>query len=290
MDPLPSVETPPAPANGARPACLDCGTPLVGPYCHGCGQRDQPPDLPVRHIVADALGDALAWDGRVLQTARTLLRQPGALAVDWASGRRSRHVAPFRLYLLCSLLFVGVSAGYELAKDALVPVTETAEEDAAQLRDNLRGGIPQGKTEAVARYIEGMVGLGVRWMFVLMPLGGFGLYVLYGLRRRSYAAHFVLAIHVFCVVVLLLAVRRLIQLAVTLATGDTLAHVNGTINTLVILAVFAASYVYATLSIRRFYGVSTIKAIASAPAVTVGPVVAWIALLLTGMFLILAWP
>ncbi len=290
MDPLPSVETPPAPTTGARPACLDCGATLVGPYCHACGQRDQPPDLPVRRLVTDALGDALAWDGRVLQTVRTLLREPGVLAVDWAAGRRARHVAPFRLYLLCSLLFVGVSAGYGLAKDALVPVTETAEEDAAQLRDNLRGAFPQEKIEPVARYFEAMIGLGVRWMFVLMPLGGFGLFVLYGLRRRSYAAHFVLAIHVFCVVVLALAVRRLVQLVVTLATGDTLAHVNGTLNTVVILAVFAVSYIYAVLSIRRFYGVSTIKAIASAPAVTVGPVVAWMGLLLTGMFLILAWP
>ncbi len=135
-----------------------------------------------------------------------------------------------------------------------------------------------------------MIALGSRWMFVLMPLGGFGLYVLYGLRRRSYAAHFVLAIHVFCVVVLLLALRRLVQLAVVLAGGDTLAHLNGPANTAVILGVFALSYVYATLAIRRFYGVGTVKAVASAPAVTVGPVVAWFGLLLGGMFLILAWP
>ncbi|MEL7363021.1 MAG: DUF3667 domain-containing protein, partial [Bacteroidota bacterium] len=264
----------------------DCETPLVGPFCHACGQRDEPPDLPLRRVLSEALGDLLAWDGRVLQTGRTLLRAPGQLASDWAAGRRSRHVAPIRLYLLCSLVFVALSGGYAVTKGLTLDV---AAEDAAEqeeLRENLSRVLPTAKIDAVVVYLNAMSTLGSQWFFVLMPLGGFGLFVLYGLRRRSYPAHFVLAIHVFCVAILLLAARRAIQTGVLLAMGEK----SGTLNIALLLGAFAVAYVYAALSIRRFYGVGWVKAIASAPAVTVGPVAAWVALISTGMVLILAWP
>ena len=163
-------------------------------------------------------------------------------------------------------------------------------EEATDLRDGLRGVVPSGKVEAIASYIEGMGALGSRWMIVLMPFGGFGLFVLYGLQRRSYTAHFVLAIHVFCVVVLLLAVRRLVQLGVLLATGQTLVQISEVANTLMLLALFGVSYVFAALAIRRFYGVGLGRALASAPAVTVGPIAVWAGILATGMVLLMAWP
>ncbi|WP_412063206.1 DUF3667 domain-containing protein [Rubrivirga sp. IMCC45206] len=272
-------------------ACLNCEARLAGPYCAACGQRDEPPDLPLRRVLAGFAGDVFSFDGRVLQTLGVLLRRPGELSRDWAAGRRARHVAPFRLYLLCSLVFVGASASYELAKTVMDPPSaETAEEDAAERREMLRGTVPPAKVDRVADYLDGMMALGSRWFFLLMPLGGFGLYVLYHFRRPAYTAHFVLAIHVFCVVVLLLAARRLAQLVALVSIGDTLGHSFGAANWAVLGACFVASYVYAALAIRRFYGVGTLKALASAPAVTIGPVVAWMVIFATGMLVVVALP
>ena len=127
-------------------------------------------------------------------------------------------------------------------------------------------------------------------MFVLMPLGGFGLYVLYHLRRPSYAAHFVLAIHVFTVVMLMLAARRALQLAVTVAAQERLSELVHGLSDVLMWAVLALATLYAAASIRRFYGVGWARAVASAPAVTVGPLVGWTALFMVGYMVILALP
>ena len=282
---------PAAPDPAPEAACLNCGAGLVGPFCHACGQRDEPPELPARRIVQDALGDLFAWDGRVAQSLRTLVRHPGVLAEDWAAGRRARHVPPFRLYLLVSLVYVGLTAGYETAKDVFVvdPV-EAVDDDEEDLRESLKGFVPVAKVPALVAYAQAVISLGSRWMFVLMPLGGFGLFVLYGLRRRSYAAHFVLAIHVFTVVMLLLAARRLLQLAVAVLVQQRLGEaLHGASDGLALL-LFVVATGYAAASIRRFYGVGWGKAVLSAPAVTVGPVAGWVAIFIAGWMLILVLP
>ena len=53
---------------------------------------------------------------------------------------------------------------------------------------------------------------------------------------------------------------------------------------------FLTCYVYAVLSVRRFYDVSLAKALVSAPAVTVAPLLGWIGIIMVGLLLVLAWP
>jgi len=45
-------------------------------------------------------------DGRLGQTLPPLFFQPGKLAKDHFEGRRQRHVPPFRLFLICLLIFI----------------------------------------------------------------------------------------------------------------------------------------------------------------------------------------
>lgn len=282
------VLAPPVPGETHAARCLNCGAGLRGPFCHACGQPDQPVDLPAREIARGAVGDLFAWDGRFWATVRLLLERPGFLAAEWAAGRRARYIAPLRLYVIASLVFVGVSVVYEGAQDWLHdhPAAEAAEPE-----NRFQGYVPPDRVERADAYMEGMMRLGMRWFFVLMPLGGFGLYVLYNHRRSSYAAHFVLAIHVFVVVILSLAAVRLVRLGwVLVPPHETMSHASPSANHLAMLGAFVACYAYATLAIRRFYGVGAGKALLSAPAVTVGPIAAWFGMLLIGLFLVLAWP
>lgn len=269
-------------------ACPNCGAALAGPFCHGCGQPDRPLDLPVREVVADALGDTLGWDGRVLSTLRVLATAPGRLSVDWAEGRRARRLAPLKLFVLCSVVFAGLSAGYDLAKTWLV---DPATVETRDPRDRLDGVAPPAKVDAVDGYLHFMTDLGTQWMFVFMPLGGFGLYVLYGLRRRTYGAHFVVAIHVFSAVVLMLAARRLVQIAaVAVPPHLRLADAAPLANGLLLAAVAGLGLAYAAAAIRRAYGVGWVRAALSAPAVLVAPVAVWLGLLVVGMFAVALWP
>lgn len=85
-------------------ACLDCGRTVTTPFCPHCGQRRNLRPLSLRGLVWELLIEILDTDARVWRTLRCLVREPGQLTLDWASGRRMRHVPPFRLYLVLNVL------------------------------------------------------------------------------------------------------------------------------------------------------------------------------------------
>lgn len=91
------TSTPPAPA--LPPPCLNCGAPLTGAYCAQCGQEVVDLAAPSWVVVRDALGEALDVDGRLLRTARALLR-PGELTAEYRRGRRAPYVGPLKLFLV----------------------------------------------------------------------------------------------------------------------------------------------------------------------------------------------
>lgn len=90
--------------------CLNCATPLTGPFCSSCGQRDVPPYPSVRELAVDAFWELSGWDGRFATTVRALFRRPGLLTREFLEGRRARYISPLRLYLMASLVFFVLSA------------------------------------------------------------------------------------------------------------------------------------------------------------------------------------
>src|SRR5262245_65267106 len=83
--------------------CLNCSSILNGPFCAACGQRDVPPHPSIRELMGEAISEFWGWDGRFVQTFRTLFTRPGDLTRQVASGRRARFISPVRLYLVASL-------------------------------------------------------------------------------------------------------------------------------------------------------------------------------------------
>jgi hypothetical protein len=90
--------------------CRNCGAPLTGPYCSQCGQFDAPSDPTLRELLADAWDALTSLDGKLAASLRLLLTRPGALTVEYLAGRRARYLAPFRLYLICSVIYFLVAA------------------------------------------------------------------------------------------------------------------------------------------------------------------------------------
>jgi hypothetical protein len=93
-------------ATGAapRPACQNCGVPLLGEHCYSCGQ---PVKGLVRHfssIIGDFFDSVFNIDARVFRTLWPLFAKPGYLSRAYFEGHRIRFVSPVRLFVFLSII------------------------------------------------------------------------------------------------------------------------------------------------------------------------------------------
>ena len=103
--------------------CLNCGTELIGPYCHGCGQAAHVH----RHLMAffhDLAHGVFHFEGKVWRTLPMLAWRPGELTREYIDGRRARYVSPIALFLFSVfLLFAAVNLeGEHLPEHSTVTV------------------------------------------------------------------------------------------------------------------------------------------------------------------------
>jgi len=91
------------PIAAAHAACGDCGTPLVGPYCHACGQSGHVHHS-LLHLLEEMLHGVLHFDTKGLRTLPLLVFKPGELTRRYIAGQRTRYVSPLALFLFCIFL------------------------------------------------------------------------------------------------------------------------------------------------------------------------------------------
>jgi hypothetical protein len=90
----------------AESACSNCGTALVGGFCHVCGQkRFVESDRRFGHLLHQFFASVTDVDGRAWRTVRALLFQPGLLTGEYFAGRRARWLSPVSLFLAVSVLY-----------------------------------------------------------------------------------------------------------------------------------------------------------------------------------------
>lgn len=83
--------------------CLNCGTGLIGAYCHRCGQ----PEHIHRSLVAlwhDLAHGVLHFEGKIWNTLPLLAWRPGELTRRYVHGERARFVSPMALFLFSVFL------------------------------------------------------------------------------------------------------------------------------------------------------------------------------------------
>jgi hypothetical protein len=85
--------------------CLNCGDPTPGNYCRNCGQAKRRVAVSVAALVTDVLEDQLVLNRALPRTLLYLIFRPGFLTVEYVNGRIVRYIAPFRLYLVSSIVF-----------------------------------------------------------------------------------------------------------------------------------------------------------------------------------------
>ena len=97
--------------------CLNCGTALLGTYCHRCGQ----PEHVHRSLSAiwhDIAHSVLHFEGKIWNTLPLLAWRPGELTRRYIHGERARFVSPMALFLFSVFLmfatFGAIGAHLEL--------------------------------------------------------------------------------------------------------------------------------------------------------------------------------
>jgi hypothetical protein len=89
----------------AKKVCQNCGSELNGEYCSACGQRDVELKVPLNGLIKELGEELLSFDSRLFHSLRPFLWKPGALTVEYVSGKRTRYISPFKLYFFMSFLY-----------------------------------------------------------------------------------------------------------------------------------------------------------------------------------------
>jgi hypothetical protein len=100
---------PPEHVQAAGTPCANCATPLMGPWCHACGQLAEDFHRSWVKLIGESIEGVFHFDGRVWRTLPDLVRRPGRLTRLYLEGHRAPQIPPLRLFLVVLLLlfFVG---------------------------------------------------------------------------------------------------------------------------------------------------------------------------------------
>ena len=148
--------------------CLNCGTDLVGPHCHNCGQKAHV-HRSLTAIGHDLMHGVLHLDGKLWRTLPVLAFKPGQLTRRYIDGERAKFVSPMAMFLFSFFLMfavfqmVGLTAPTDVGngtdvETALVEVREKAElrrQDLQEQIDALPADTPQSERQALEDELEG---------------------------------------------------------------------------------------------------------------------------------------
>lgn len=85
--------------------CLNCGSEVIGRFCHNCGQENIEPKESVWHLVSHFFEDMTHFDGKFFTSMKDLVIKPGFLSKEYVIGRRVSYLNPIRMYLFTSAIF-----------------------------------------------------------------------------------------------------------------------------------------------------------------------------------------
>jgi hypothetical protein len=89
-----------------RAVCRNCGTPLVGRYCHVCGQDVfAGTNHRLREFFTNSFNVIFAWDSKIFRTLWALTAFPGRLTKEYLDGRITRYVHPSKLFWFMTIVF-----------------------------------------------------------------------------------------------------------------------------------------------------------------------------------------
>lgn len=243
--------------------CANCGARLAGPWCSQCGQHSHESGRRLRDLLHDAWHSFTHLDGRFGSTLQLLFWQPGALTREYFANRRARQVPPFRLYLVCSLVFFALTSVEKWYADhhhiqAPGPVVFDVEKTKA---DPCEFDLGTGKAPAWVKTAcdnvakdqgktlgKAFLGNAPKMMFLFLPLLAALMQLAYWRPRRWYVEHVVFSLHTHALLFTGFSLFMLLGLAATAWSALELP------TTIAKVALFLWLAVYPYRAMRLYYG------------------------------------
>lgn len=301
-------------------SCANCGTPLAGDWCHACGQkRLNDGDRRFGHLLGQFVASLTDLDSRLWRSLRALLFRPGRLSLDYLEGRRQRWMTPASLFLLANLLYFlspGISdfelpfanqlpgrLAVQLAEqgEPLAPEerarrerengqlhsrfsaawveARVAERDAAARAD----GRPVGYTlrDYALAYDARSADISKLLIILHVPFLALALQLLAWRRRRYFAEHFVVGLHLFTFLILF------VELGIPLEWLLGGLDLHGAVVNWILLGFLGLLLAYVGLALRRVYALAWWWTLPAAAGVVLALAVSHIVVYRTLQFLLI---
>jgi Protein of unknown function (DUF3667) len=126
--------------------CANCNAPLMGAYCHACGQTAHV-HRSILHMLEESLHGLLHFDSKSWRTLPLLIARPGLLTRRYIDGQRVRYVSPLALFLfMIFFMFFVVSS----VSDSTANVNTATPEQRRDARAELVAEVEAANTEVTA--------------------------------------------------------------------------------------------------------------------------------------------
>jgi len=259
--------------------CSNCGMhlPVSYHYCPQCGQVHHNLNLPLKHLMEEAVESIFHFDTKFIQTVTALSFKPGFITSEFIHGRRVRYVAPVRFYIFITFIFfllISLPQGKQEVSPDVEKEPPTSVTFFGISSAELRGDMQLSQIDSVIqvhamkptswnRYLvrqmsrirtegqEGFNHLLVKavsyTMFALMPLFAFFIYLLNQKKAKHYIGTLIFSIHYYSYIFLLLTFSFIVYKAA------------GT--PIILILPVVVSPIYLTLALRRVYGDSLTRTI-----------------------------
>jgi Protein of unknown function (DUF3667) len=137
--------------------CLNCRSPLAGPFCAQCGQRAHV-HRSVRAFFQDFFQSLFNFEGKIWRTLPMLAWRPGEMTRRYIAGERARFVSPVALYLFTVFAMFAVlnltgalgnhTQTSRHAKEALQTGLAEEQQELAKLETKRKTAVAAGKDAA----------------------------------------------------------------------------------------------------------------------------------------------
>lgn len=104
--------------------CLNCGTELMGGYCHNCGQEVEDKTPTITGFVMEYLNNAFIWDPQFFKTFWRLISRPGHLTNEFLAGKFISQEHPLKLNMFLLFVFVTLFLFFTSTEKMTAPVDD----------------------------------------------------------------------------------------------------------------------------------------------------------------------
>jgi uncharacterized membrane protein len=259
-----------------KPLCPNCGAEVKGKYCYNCGEKiPGHHDLSFKHFIFHTVVHELTHlDGKIFRTLKYLFIKPGGLSYDYFSGKKTRYINPFRLFLTFLIILVifngflqqGKHTSLKEAAASMDPTGYTSQvvnERAA--KENIETGEFREKFNSRFKTYQNLFSFSI---VVLLSL----LFMLFFRKEKKfYIEHLVFALYTASFILLVSLVSDMLQHYFLKTSGFGLSLSPGGAELwsgiLFNYPALAIQLAYVYLALRKFYGSSVKKSILTLPAI-----------------------